>query len=75
MMETIEQYLEIIREIIVKKSAKGFYNDEFNEMMEKQLKIKENQIEIILSSIDVIGDSQEAINNFYLFGLKLAKEV
>ncbi|WP_434581473.1 hypothetical protein MLC52_04900 [Sulfurimonas sp. NW15] len=69
-MEQINQYLEIIREIIVKISMKDNNLMEFNEMMQKQLRIDKNKIEIILVSLDIIGDTQEAINNFLQYGLK-----
>jgi hypothetical protein len=69
MIQIIEQYLEIIREIIVRKSTKNCDLVSFNKMMETQLKIDKNTIEIILTSLDVIGDSQEAISNFLQNGL------
>ena len=69
-MKKIEQYLEIIRHIIIENSMTEYEFGSFNEMIQKQLKIDKNGIEVILASIDVIGDTQEAIDNFCLYGLK-----
>lgn len=64
----IESYIEVIRQIIVSKSMKDCEDNKFNSMMEKQLKIQANSIEVILSSMDVIGDTHEAIKKFFING-------
>ncbi len=70
MMHSIDEYLEITREIIVKKSTKDFGEEGFNQMIQKQLRIDDKSIEVVLSSMDIIGDTQESIKNFCMFGLK-----
>jgi len=65
---TIEGYVEIIRDTIVKKSNKD-YSHSFNHMMETQLKTDVATIEKILASIDIIGDTFEALRFFDEVGL------
>jgi hypothetical protein len=66
----IEKNVSTIRNIITRKLwIEVKENHSFNEMMAEELQIEERQLPKVLSALDVIGDTDEAIMHFVSYGL------